>query len=78
MNGIKYFAECRYIANFLKYFGLGFKVTSVYIAFSTASEFAVIIGETKLKQYESVKRVYLFHLPIALVSIFFVFAPHIK
>ena len=56
MNTIKYFAECRDIANSSKHFGLDSKISSVSTAFPTESEFAVITGEQNSEQYESVKR----------------------
>lgn len=56
MNLIKYFAECRDIANSSKHFGLDAKASSVSTAFPTESEFAVITGGQNSEQYEMVKR----------------------
>ena len=56
MNTIKYFAECRDIANSSKHFGLDSKASSVSTAFPIESEFAAITGEQNSEQYENVKR----------------------
>lgn len=56
MNAIKYFAECRDIANSSKHFGLNSKAPSVSTAFPTRSDFGIITGEKNPDLYEMVKR----------------------
>jgi hypothetical protein len=56
MNSIKYFAECKDIANSSKHFGLDSKASSVATAFHTQSDFFVITGEQNSEQYEKVRR----------------------
>lgn len=56
MNGIKYFVECRDIANSSKHFGLDVKASSVSTVFPTQSEFAVITGKQNSEHYEKVKK----------------------
>ncbi len=56
MNSIKYFAECRDIANSSKHFGLGSNAPSVANAFPTENEFAIITGQQNSEHYETAKR----------------------
>ncbi|KEK29566.1 hypothetical protein [Shewanella xiamenensis] len=56
MNLLKYFPECRDIANSSKHFGLSSKASLVASATTTNSMFAVITGEQNQQNHEMVER----------------------
>lgn len=56
MNTIKYFAECRDIANSSKHFGLDNKTSLVSSASTIESEFAAITGMENGECYQKVNR----------------------
>lgn len=56
MNSIKYFPECRDIANSSKHFGLDSKAACVSVASPKESEFAIISGDGNADERGLVKR----------------------
>jgi hypothetical protein len=56
MNLIKYFGECRDIANSSKHFGLGSGLSTVAAATTTESDFVVLTGGNAQVDFQTIKR----------------------